>query len=222
MWISAANTWMLDFGPQHIASEQTIYIKLSHNGLYIWVMKLTNDFVKEKHEFEILTLGAVAVFGADIEAVMIPAIPMGYEQAGCNDMKHQPRSPFTNNLVNERLTSITYEQIGVTQVPAEQTVYIVVTQWAGLITRKTKKISVFLQAVSNKQMKNLVEKKQNLKFSTFGNYKLCYCCDLNIYQLFCVLNIETQNLNSGLVEELIDEHLHLVVIMFLYLQSSGK
>ena len=47
---------------------------------------------------------------------MVPAISMAYEEAESDIMKRQPRNPFTDKLVNERLISMAYGQIGMIQV----------------------------------------------------------------------------------------------------------
>ena len=43
---------------------------------------------------------------------MLPAISMAYEEAESDIMKRQPRNPFSDKLVNERLISMAYGQIG--------------------------------------------------------------------------------------------------------------
>lgn len=42
----------------------------------------------------------------------VPAISLAYEAAESDIMKRQPRNPRTDKLVNERLISIAYGQIG--------------------------------------------------------------------------------------------------------------
>lgn len=42
----------------------------------------------------------------------VPAISLAYEQAESDIMKRQPRNPQTDKLVNERLISMAYGQIG--------------------------------------------------------------------------------------------------------------
>ena len=44
--------------------------------------------------------------------VQVPAISLAYEAAESDIMKRQPRNPKTDKLVNERLISIAYGQIG--------------------------------------------------------------------------------------------------------------
>lgn len=44
----------------------------------------------------------------------IPAISLAYESAESDIMKRQPRNPKTDKLVNERLISMAYGQIGKT------------------------------------------------------------------------------------------------------------
>lgn len=42
----------------------------------------------------------------------MPAISLAYEAAESDIMKRQPRNPKTDKLVNERLISMAYGQIG--------------------------------------------------------------------------------------------------------------
>lgn len=42
----------------------------------------------------------------------VPAISLAYETAESDIMKRQPRNPKTDKLVNERLISMAYGQIG--------------------------------------------------------------------------------------------------------------
>lgn len=42
----------------------------------------------------------------------VPAISLAYEAAESDIMKRQPRNPQTDKLVNERLISMAYGQIG--------------------------------------------------------------------------------------------------------------
>lgn len=42
----------------------------------------------------------------------VPAISLAYEAAESDIMKRQPRNPVRDKLVNERLISISYGQIG--------------------------------------------------------------------------------------------------------------
>lgn len=42
----------------------------------------------------------------------VPAISLAYEAAESDIMKRQPRNPLRDKLVNERLISISYGQIG--------------------------------------------------------------------------------------------------------------
>merc|ERR1712193_207907 len=59
-----------------------------------------------------LPLGTVTILCIDLGTDMVPAISMAYEQAESDIMKRQPRNPFTDKLVNERLISMAYGQIG--------------------------------------------------------------------------------------------------------------
>lgn len=44
--------------------------------------------------------------------LQVPAISLAYETAESDIMKRQPRNPKTDKLVNERLISMAYGQIG--------------------------------------------------------------------------------------------------------------
>merc|ERR1719230_508178 len=73
-----------------------------------------------------LPLGTVTILCIDLGTDMLPAISMAYEQAESDIMKRQPRNPFTDKLVNERLISMAYGQIGMIQASAGFFVYFVI------------------------------------------------------------------------------------------------
>merc|ERR1712168_1595369 len=64
---------------------------------------------------------------------MVPAISMAYEQAESDIMKRQPRNPFTDKLVNERLISMAYGMIGMIQASAGFYVYFVILAENGFL-----------------------------------------------------------------------------------------
>merc|ERR1712032_982028 len=73
-----------------------------------------------------LPLGTVTILCIDLGTDMVPAISMAYEFAESDIMKRPPRNPFTDKLVNERLISMAYGQIGMTQASAGFFVYFVI------------------------------------------------------------------------------------------------
>merc|ERR1712198_350008 len=73
-----------------------------------------------------LPLGTVTILCIDLGTGMVPAISMAYGQAESDIMKRQPRNPFTDKLVNERLISMAYGQIGMIQASAGFFVYFVI------------------------------------------------------------------------------------------------
>merc|ERR1712222_167378 len=73
-----------------------------------------------------LPLGTVTILCIDLGTDMVPAISMAYEFAESDIMKRQPRNPFTDKLVNERLISMAYGQIGMIQASAGFFVSIVI------------------------------------------------------------------------------------------------
>merc|ERR1711910_198691 len=73
-----------------------------------------------------LPLGTVTILCIDLGTDMVPAISMAYEEAESDIMKRQPRNPFTDKLVNERLISMAYGKIGMIQASAGFFVYFVI------------------------------------------------------------------------------------------------
>ncbi|KOB76210.1 putative sodium pump alpha subunit, partial [Operophtera brumata] len=75
----------------------------------------------------------------------VPAISLAYEAPESDIMKRQPRNPYTDNLVNRRLISMAYGQIGMIQAAAGFFVYF----WADLIICKTRRNSIVHQGMRN-------------------------------------------------------------------------
>lgn len=73
-----------------------------------------------------LPLGTVTILCIDLGTDMVPAISLAYEQAESDIMKRLPRDPSKDKLVNERLISIAYGQIGMMQAAAGFFAYFVI------------------------------------------------------------------------------------------------
>ncbi|MEQ2246393.1 Sodium/potassium-transporting ATPase subunit alpha-1, partial [Ilyodon furcidens] len=73
-----------------------------------------------------LPLGTVTILCIDLGTDMIPAISLAYEAAESDIMKRQPRNSKTDKLVNERLISMAYGQIGMMQATAGFFTYFVI------------------------------------------------------------------------------------------------
>merc|ERR1740128_793949 len=82
-----------------------------------------------------LPLGTVTILCIDLGTDMVPAISMAYEQAESDIMKRQPRNPFTDKLVNERLISMAYGQIGMMQASAGFFAYFVIMSENGFLPK---------------------------------------------------------------------------------------
>jgi len=80
-----------------------------------------------------LPLGTVTILCIDLGTDMVPAISMAYEKAESDIMKRPPRNPFTDKLVNERLISMAYGQIGMIQMSAGFFVYFVILAENGFL-----------------------------------------------------------------------------------------
>ena len=76
---------------------------------------MRNFFFKGEQEFENKQKGhsmSLPVSDDFPPFLQVPAISLAYEQAESDIMKRQPRNPQTDKLVNERLISMAYGQIG--------------------------------------------------------------------------------------------------------------
>merc|ERR1712226_233235 len=73
-----------------------------------------------------LPLGTVTILCIDLGTDMWPAISLAYEPAESDIMKRMPRDPKGDKLVNQRLISMAYGQIGVMQASAGFFCYFVI------------------------------------------------------------------------------------------------
>ncbi|XP_072369891.1 sodium/potassium-transporting ATPase subunit alpha isoform X2 [Scyliorhinus torazame] len=80
-----------------------------------------------------LPLGTVTILCIDLGTDMVPAISLAYEQAESDIMKRQPRNPRTDKLVNERLISMAYGQIGMIQALGGFFTYFVILAENGFL-----------------------------------------------------------------------------------------
>ncbi|KAJ8268539.1 hypothetical protein COCON_G00137110 [Conger conger] len=80
-----------------------------------------------------LPLGTVTILCIDLGTDMVPAISLAYETAESDIMKRQPRNPHTDKLVNERLISMAYGQIGMIQALGGFFTYFVILAENGFL-----------------------------------------------------------------------------------------
>ncbi|GAA6094893.1 sodium/potassium-transporting ATPase subunit alpha-1b [Tachysurus ichikawai] len=90
-----------------------------------------------------LPLGTVTILCIDLGTDMVPAISLAYEAAESDIMKRQPRNPKTDKLVNERLISIAYGQIGMIQALAGFFTYFVILAENGFLPARLLGIRVY-------------------------------------------------------------------------------
>uniref|UniRef100_A0AAY5KF14 Sodium/potassium-transporting ATPase subunit alpha n=1 Tax=Esox lucius TaxID=8010 RepID=A0AAY5KF14_ESOLU len=83
-----------------------------------------------------LPLGTVTILCIDLGTDMVPAISLAYEAAESDIMKIPPRNSKTDKLVNERLISIAYGQIGMIQALAGFFTYFVILAENGFLPSK--------------------------------------------------------------------------------------
>jgi len=80
-----------------------------------------------------LPLGTVTILCIDLGTDMVPAISLAYEKAESDIMKRRPRDPTKDKLVNERLISVAYGQIGMIQASAGFFSYTVIMAENGFL-----------------------------------------------------------------------------------------
>ncbi|XP_068918976.1 sodium/potassium-transporting ATPase subunit alpha-2-like [Petaurus breviceps papuanus] len=73
-----------------------------------------------------LPLGTITILCIDLGTDMVPAISLAYETVESDIMKRLPRDPKKDKLVNRRLISVAYGQIGMVQALAGFFTYFVV------------------------------------------------------------------------------------------------
>ncbi|XP_071517309.1 sodium/potassium-transporting ATPase subunit alpha isoform X14 [Panulirus ornatus] len=83
-----------------------------------------------------LPLGTVTILCIDLGTDMVPAISLAYEAAESDIMKRQPRDPWHDKLVNYRLISMAYGQIGMIQALAGFYTYFVIMAENGFLPPK--------------------------------------------------------------------------------------
>ncbi|CAG2104415.1 unnamed protein product [Medioppia subpectinata] len=80
-----------------------------------------------------LPLGTVTILCIDLGTDMVPAISLAYELPESDIMKRKPRDPKHDKLVNERLISLAYGQIGMMQAVAGFFTYFVIMAENGFL-----------------------------------------------------------------------------------------
>jgi len=73
-----------------------------------------------------LPLGTITILCIDLGTDMVPAISLAYEKAESDIMKRKPRDPLHDKLVNQRLISMAYGQIGFIQASAGFFTYLII------------------------------------------------------------------------------------------------
>jgi sodium/potassium-transporting ATPase subunit alpha len=80
-----------------------------------------------------LPLGTVTILCIDLGTDLLPAISLAYEEAESDIMKRPPRDPTRDRLVNERLISMAYGQIGMLQALSGFIIYFVILMENGFL-----------------------------------------------------------------------------------------
>jgi len=119
-----------------------------------------------------LPLGTVTILCIDLGTDMVPAISMAYESAESDIMKRQPRNPFSDKLVNERLISMAYGQIGMIQASAGFFVYFVIMCENGFWPSTL----LGLRRPWDSQAVNDLEDSYGQEWTYFDRKKLEYTC----------------------------------------------
>lgn len=80
-----------------------------------------------------LALGTVTILCIDLGTDMVPAISLAYEKPESDIMKRAPRDPQRDKLVNERLLTMAFGQIGFMQACAGFFVYMIIMAENGFL-----------------------------------------------------------------------------------------
>nr|XP_020476179.1 sodium/potassium-transporting ATPase subunit alpha-1-like [Monopterus albus] len=80
-----------------------------------------------------LPLGTITILFIDLGTDVVPAISLAYETAETDIMKRQPRNSKTDKLVNQRLISVAYGQIGMIQATSGFFTYFTIMAQNGFL-----------------------------------------------------------------------------------------
>ena len=80
-----------------------------------------------------LALGTVTILCIDLGTDIVPAISLAYELPESDLMKRNPRNPYTDKLVGDKLISTAYGQIGIIQASAGFLAYFVIMAEHGFL-----------------------------------------------------------------------------------------
>ncbi|XP_070549083.1 sodium/potassium-transporting ATPase subunit alpha-3-like isoform X2 [Ptychodera flava] len=80
-----------------------------------------------------LPLGTVTILCIDLGTDLVPAISLAYEEAESDIMKRKPRDPKGDKLVNQRLISMSYGQIGMMQASGGFFTYFIILAENGFL-----------------------------------------------------------------------------------------
>jgi len=119
-----------------------------------------------------LPLGTVCILFIDLGTDLWPAISLAYEKAESDIMKRKPRDPEADRLVNERLISVSYGQIGMIQASAGFFVYFVVMAENGFLPSRL----IGLRPDWDDYTNNCVEDSYNQEWSFADRKILEYTC----------------------------------------------
>ncbi|CAG0898633.1 unnamed protein product, partial [Darwinula stevensoni] len=73
-----------------------------------------------------LPLGTVTILCIDLGTDLLPSVALAYEKAEPDLMQRQPRNPFTDNLVTDRLVCMSYFHVGIMQIGAGFLAYFMI------------------------------------------------------------------------------------------------
>eukprot|EP00117_Sycon_ciliatum_P003428 scpid20747/ scgid8225/ Sodium/potassium-transporting ATPase subunit alpha-1; Na(+)/K(+) ATPase alpha-1 subunit len=119
-----------------------------------------------------LPLGTITILFIDLGTDMVPAISLAYEQAESDIMSRKPRDAKQDRLVNQRLISLAYGQIGMIQAAAGFFTYFVVMAENGFLPGKL----VGLRADWDNRDNLMVEDSYGQQWTYDTRKKLEYTC----------------------------------------------
>lgn len=122
-------TASLQQGCWHLIARSLLWLKIvddkiNQSKMYLEINAFTVSnsscryIINMKSQIKIFIIAIMSFLLFHSVLCQVPAISLAYEAAESDIMKRQPRNPLRDKLVNERLISIAYGQIGRCHVPA--------------------------------------------------------------------------------------------------------
>merc|ERR1712141_980529 len=157
-----------------------------------------------------LPLGTVTILCIDLGTDLIPAISLAYEEAENDIMKRTPRDPLHDKLVNERLISMAYGQIGMLQALSGFVMYFVIMMENGFLPGRLFGIRPFWDDRGNNALADSYGQEW-----TYGQRKIVELADLLICKTRRLSIFQQGMRNKIMIAGLFEETLLAAVLAYM-------